>query len=644
MARLISRYRNLSIRNKALLLTGVPLTVWILFIVVLMFSIIESDKQLAREQLQIRILAGNLQLAKRVKDMVMSLAVYRLAPTTDLGIKIEKALELVDRDIQNLLNEKIAQQAGVSESLRKSALRDCLDAVEYCRKFKKAIDDPDSLEFAALDNDRMAINLLADTNKALLDSLPRMMDLQQTKLSSMQKEYEIHRVRTLEVIVAGVVLNSALGIFAIARFGRDVVLRINSVLDNSLRIIDDKALRPAEKGLDELSRLDQTIFSVALRLREATKRERAIVTHAHDLILILNKDLDVISANPSAQLLLGVTPPLPIDIKISDSGTLITRSLRPEKEANPAEGSSRNEFPSLILSPSPAQLANIIPKTPHSATPLVNFECTVSGFDGKPLILQIAMTWAIEISAWIAIARDVTEIRSLERTKQEIINVVSHDIRTPLTSMSISVAAMLEGYAGPMSDGVRESASGIQRSIDRLLGLVNDLLDASRLEGGNMELNLSTCDTEFLVLDSISSLEGLTKEKNLTLNCDELCCLETLADPIRLGQVLQNLVSNAIKFSPEGSTIEVCSKQIDNLIRFEVKDEGAGVPEESRPFLFDRFWQSQSSRAAYGTGLGLFICKLTVNMHGGEIGYLPGDSGGSIFWFHIPLRNTPHGE
>jgi signal transduction histidine kinase len=211
-----------------------------------------------------------------------------------------------------------------------------------------------------------------------------------------------------------------------------------------------------------------------------------------------------------------------------------------------------------------------------------------------------------------------TRLRELDRLKDEFVSTISHELRTPLTSISGYVELARE-QADPETNGYLEV---VERNAVRLLALVNDLLFVARLQSGRFELDVDSVDVARLVADSAASAKPHALDANvelrLRLSGDDT---QVRGDRRRLGQVFDNLVSNAIKFSPGAGAVEVSVDRRNGMILVEVEDHGIGIPEDERERLFERFFRAQGAldRQIPGTGLGLYITKSIVEAHGGSV-------------------------
>jgi len=224
--------------------------------------------------------------------------------------------------------------------------------------------------------------------------------------------------------------------------------------------------------------------------------------------------------------------------------------------------------------------------------------------------------------------------------KSQFVSTISHELRTPLTSIRGSVDLVLSGHLGPLSPKAESMLSVGKRNVGRLLSLVNDILDFSSLDSGQLPLNLAPVPAAQILAETVEANAPFSRVSAVELHADVPdVAFKVLADDSRIQQVFSNLISNAVKFSHEGSSVEISADSQDGFGVFRVTDHGIGISEEFRPRLFDRFTQEDSSdtRQVGGTGLGLAITKAIVENHGGTLDYETEIGVGTTFWFTIPL-------
>lgn len=234
------------------------------------------------------------------------------------------------------------------------------------------------------------------------------------------------------------------------------------------------------------------------------------------------------------------------------------------------------------------------------------------------------------------------QLKELDRLKSNFVNSVTHELRTPLTSI-VGYAEFLEdeigGCLSPQQHGFVQE---LQRSARRLETLLNDLLDFARLDAGTFRIAIAEADLGPKILECVESLRPQAKEAKIDLVVElPERPLRAPMDQGRIGQVLLNLVGNAIKFTPPGGMITVRARHEGGDIRCEVVDTGIGVSEEDLPKLFQRFTQlTPGVKRGKGAGLGLSISKSIIDAHGGRLGVESREKEGSVFWFSLPTHSS----
>ncbi|NRB02700.1 MAG: PhnD/SsuA/transferrin family substrate-binding protein [Rhodobacteraceae bacterium] len=242
----------------------------------------------------------------------------------------------------------------------------------------------------------------------------------------------------------------------------------------------------------------------------------------------------------------------------------------------------------------------------------------------------------------IAIYRDVSERKEIEKAKNEFIATVSHELRTPLTSMKGALGLAMSGAVGEMPEKMSNVVELASTNCDRLVMLINDILDLEKIEAGKMDFKMQPFDLDELVTSSLESNQFYADKFGVTLRrmpSEHEGEFLTYGDKTRLGQVMDNLMSNAAKFSPKGSEILVSLKQVEGRHRITIRDFGSGIPAAAQPTIFDKFTQADSSdtRSKGGTGLGLSIVKLIVEAHKGVISFVSEENIGTEFFVDLPM-------
>lgn len=277
------------------------------------------------------------------------------------------------------------------------------------------------------------------------------------------------------------------------------------------------------------------------------------------------------------------------------------------------------------------------PLTPHAT---LYVEGDLVRKDNVPI--PVGITYAPSLSAdgkllnIIASIRDITHFREAEELKSTFISVISHELKTPV--------ALIKGYVGTLRredaswdpEVVKDSLAIIEEEADRLTELIENLLDASRLQAGGLKLNLTDLALKPFIEKIIEKFKTQTDKHNFILDIPDNFPI-VLADEDRVSQVISNLLSNAIKYSPQGGNIVISGTTKSNQVIICVKDEGPGIAQEDIPFIFDRFYRSKdASKATKGAGLGLYLTRAIVEAHGGKIWVDPKPGDGARICFSLP--------
>jgi PAS domain S-box-containing protein len=269
--------------------------------------------------------------------------------------------------------------------------------------------------------------------------------------------------------------------------------------------------------------------------------------------------------------------------------------------------------------------------------------------DGSEFFAEIELNAVHARDGIVVLANimDVSERRRAEMIKQEFVSTVSHELRTPLTSVTASLALLSSGSAGPLSAPAARLLTIAHANSQRLVRLVNDILDIEKYDSGKMVFTVGQVNTRAVVEQVIEMNRAYADEFGVTVRLQSGSETSGVrADADRLAQVIANLLSNAIKFSPRGEEVAVVIADEGDTIRISVRDHGPGIPHEFKPHVFERFAQADASdaRKKGGTGLGLSIVKQIIDGIGGHIGFESARGGGTIFFVTIPRWDADAGS
>lgn len=393
-------------------------------------------------------------------------------------------------------------------------------------------------------------------------------------------------------------------------FSSDIVGRLQILKVNAFRLQNQESLLPLVTGKDEITSLDRSFHDMALALNEAARKERAILSYVRDVIFSMDKEFVFSRLSPA-----------------------VSQQWQFEPEAL----AGKNLF-DVVLPEDHDQTRAALARLSQPGTEAVTFENRVCKANGQLIDTLWSVSHGTADSAYYGVAYDITERKAVERLKQEFMAMVSHDLRAPLTSVVAVQKLLTTGLFGPLPEQALLKVTEANNNVNRLLSLINDLLDIEKLEAGKMVLNSDVAPLQEVVTRSFESVQALAQAKNINLRND-VTNLTAKAEGDRIVQVVVNLVSNAIKFSPPNSTVSVSAYEQADQVVIEVMDHGRGIPESHLNAVFERYRQvkQDDGKRRSGTGLGLAICKLIVENHGGTISVRSREGEGSTFVFTLPL-------
>lgn len=268
------------------------------------------------------------------------------------------------------------------------------------------------------------------------------------------------------------------------------------------------------------------------------------------------------------------------------------------------------------------------------------FEARVLQQGGKIIEVLWSAQWVLEKKLLFCVVHDITRRKDAERMRQEVIAMVSHDLRTPLATISSYFQMLATGMFGALSERGAHLLQVAESNIARMVNLTNDLLDLEKSKAGMLTIDRREIELNGLLDQAVKSVTSLASNQDVHLEMIPTN-LSVYADANRVTQVLVNLLSNAIKFSPKRGAVRVRAEEKNGMAYIYVSDQGRGVPEELKEQIFDRFQQVEIADAVDkgGSGLGLAICKAIVDLHAGEIKVANNIDQGSTFSFSLTIAN-----
>lgn len=364
--------------------------------------------------------------------------------------------------------------------------------------------------------------------------------------------------------------------------------------------------------------LKQKIDSLIVREADERRRLQAIVQQLPVGVVITDGDGNIIQENKQIDLILGQSA---------------KKNLTIDKEMT-SKGSQKNSKTSQAQWP--------LIQTLTTRKSIIGKEFEITRDNGKKVFVQISSS-LIENKegkpiAVALIVNDVTQQKEMEERKDDFVNMASHELKSPITSLKLYIELLSRHLKSKKDRKGSKTVSSIMSQTERLQELVSDLLDVSRLQTGKLSFKKEIFRIDQLVQETIKTLHDSTNNHKVVVSKSPP--INVLADKFRIYQVITNLVTNAIKYSPAGTAINVTVKRSNGKVVVSVKDRGIGIEKEQQKKIFDRLYQVTDSKEKTfpGLGMGLYISKEIVRRHKGSIWVESDKDKGSTFYFTLPLQ------
>jgi NtrC-family two-component system sensor histidine kinase KinB len=457
----------------------------------------------------------------------------------------------------------------------------------------------------------------------------RILELNQDAMVRKSEQVRVAAERQNGLMLAATLAAALSGVLASVWITTQL-LRPLSILSQAVRRVaqGDLDARATLRGDDEIAQLGKELNAMAARLGEyrrsslgellqAQQASQAAIDSLPDPVVILGNDSALLNVNRAAESLLHLDASVRVE-PLSRTAPAIRQLLEKLRlHVTGGKGAYAPKGFDEALRLDAADGAHyLLPR----AEPVYSED---SGIVGTAIILQ-----------------DVTRLWRFDELKNDLVATVAHEFRTPLTSLRMSIHLCVEGAVGPLTGKQTELLHAAREDCERLQDIVDDLLDLARIQAGRTEVNSRPIAAQALFDRAMGDQREAAAEAGVRVveAASPESSPELLADPERVGLVLNNLIGNALRHAPKGSAIELRAAP-DPLearnVRICVRDHGPGVPAEHRQRIFEKFFRVPGT-SGKGVGLGLYISREIVRAHGGEMGVESAAEGGALFWFTIP--------
>jgi|AGTN01.3.fsa_nt_gi PAS domain S-box len=625
---------SLTHAHKVLILVSAPLIVQLGLLGSLAFLFDQAEKERAREAHAMAIAHELNNLMRNMLERSTSNVLRHMTGSSEY----EKVFKNSSADMKDQCAEliKLTKDDPRERAAMEILAKHCLSLHRDMGNVRIAIDHDNAIEvIQSWKRVRKGLNRLYTY---VDDSLAREFAIGQKQA----EQAAVTRSYIEWLLVFGAFGNVALTIVLSMFFNRDTTDRLNILTQNTVRLASNQQLHSPLRGSDELANLDRFFRNMARSLEESRRKERAIIDNAVEIICSIDEHGRFSAVNPACDALWGYTPD-------ELTGQRLT-ALMPDEDAERVSG----------------VIGGIISNQSQG-----NFESRFRKKDGTLTEMLWSAHWSQAERSLFCVAHDVNERKKLERLRRDFVAMISHDLKTPLTSIQMFHSLLAADAFGKINEDGHESLEIADENVTRLLEMVRELLDVEKIETGELELTLERADLGDIISNSIDSVRSIAERKDIKIEYSQNDEYVLKLDKDRIGQVLINLLSNALKYSENGQKIQVqvsdggsgaeprtdeenASNKRENFgstrpdgtgpdgtlraVEVSVIDHGRGVPLDKQELIFERFKQADAreDRKKGGTGLGLAICKAIVERHGGQIGIDSTPGEGSRFWFRLP--------
>jgi PAS domain S-box-containing protein len=594
--------------TKGLVLVSVPLISEVLCIAVLCLCLLTAKEDLQNIDSQRRVLF----FLKSV-DMECARSLLPMLEAKDIS-QIRTRLAGV-RALHTKVRELSLSKQEVSDSSLKTAVDQASDMIprleDFLRESEERAHEPGMTQLKWVGKERgKFLGLMVDYGGFSRSTV------QCETATRARTADELQRIRFFLLAAIGsiVLVNAAIAFFLVRFFTKDIVDRLNRVAENAHRLAFGKPLLPALTDSDEIGALDRELFGAAKSLTDARRKELAVLDSASDAICWLDQNLRFVLVSQAAEVIW--------QLKLDD---LLGASLLINLDEASIE-TTRQSFQAIRERGNIGLIENVL------LLP-----------DGKRRTLSWKVVWSPGRRGFFCVARDVSGLKAVQVLKQSFLAMVSHDIRAPLSSLATSIELLLAGKTGRITEAQRAELKAVDAGTRRLKHLADELLDLGRLESGKETLRLQPVHAFNVCARAKEALLDAARQAKVSFvgPADDALLL---GDETRLVQAITNLLSYALKVSPEASKVLLRVHTIEKMVEIRVRDQGPGIAPDDLPLIFQKFQRTTENSHFQDTGLELAMVKAVVQAHDGQLGVSNEPGGGTTFWIRLAASASPDDE
>lgn len=605
----MSLMNKLGLEKSGTLLVSFPLICQVIFVIALFFPLLNLQSNISRLSQSGELISKTISLLNHTMNLGYIAKINGSKPTDEAMTREVKAAEVVRGQLVEL-----RQLAGTDRhrALMIDGMASGAEAIistlgATWEEWKQGLHRERKVNSKY---DRTMRNAI----RYMLNSADSMLASEETLIADTEQKTQNDWKALNSTLITAIVLSTLIAFALAAIYARAIHMPLKHLNANCLRILKREELLPVLSDSEEFTKLDEMLHIITAAMKEEQEKEKAMVDNTNDLICSLNKNLEFLRANKSALAFFAVEPENIVGKSVLEFLTPEDRKSAEEKLKTAMTGEKSESFEFRIKAP--------------------------EGTEKTFVHTRWSCLYSEQSQELFAVVHDIDEEKVLEGMKQDFVDMVSHDLRSPLASMHVALDLVAGGTYGAVSEETQRELAGAQKNLHRLLEFVNDLLDFQKLKHGKMELECSNTNVEDLVQSAVDLVKPALEAKGLQIRIEgEEISIN--ADAKKLNQVLTNLLANAIRHTPSSGEIRVEWKKTGELIDISVCDTGPGIAEADRKRIFEAFEQTgESVSKGEGTGLGLAICKLICDAHRGSISVGNTPVKGSKFTLTIPVTQV----
>jgi PAS domain S-box-containing protein len=593
---------HLTLSQKALALVAVPLFFELCFVGILMFTQHQLEVEYVKE--------SEAKKASMFVNVELTTMIEGISAATMYAYNHnDRYLEQFNSSIKQLQSQKqhlsALMKSDMSADLQAfNELSDeMITTFDVVRQLRETGDQADLLR-GVLRGQRLLKELGLHGAK-FVDHLTAITNEQHAEQTRLREQAQL-------ITAIGVIWSVILAVCLTVYFNYGTSRRLDVLMKNTFHLAREKPLEPLLQGFDEIAMIDRTFHEMAFALDDARLKQQALTDNAVDVICSLDDKGRFTKVNQAVEPTWGYTPDELLGLSLY--------TVIPENEIK----QTRLATEEIIAGKSKAPV-----------------ELTMRRKDQTLCEMLWTMRWSDKEKSLYCVAHDISERKKLERLKAEVVAMISHDLRSPLTGL-MGIFEMLKfGALGQLNKIGEQRIASADRIVSTLVSMINDLLDIEKMESGMFELDCKTWTLHELMVRSVEMVSGNAEPRGISFLVEE-SKFSVYCDRERIERVLINLLDNAIKFSSDNSAISVIAKELPDAIEISVIDNGRGIAGDKLETIFERFKQTDptDNREKKGSGLGLAICKAIVEAHHGTIGAQSNLGAGSKFWFRLPKHSS----